>query len=71
MIANSCEFLQQFDDDPGPSSSQKGSVYDGCSRPIATATSTIENLQTQYKLKEGKLFGFYFVRLRRRRLSVR
>lgn len=43
------------------SSSQKGSIYDGCSRPIATATSTIENLQTQYKLKEGNPPGHQIV----------
>lgn len=50
-ISISC--VQPLDDDPGPSSSQKGSIYDGSSRPISTATSAIENLQTQYKLKEG------------------
>lgn len=54
-------YFQHLDEDPGPSSSQKGSVYDGASRPIATAASTIENLQTQYKLKEGESLSISYL----------
>ncbi|KAL6972489.1 TATA element modulatory factor 1 [Sarracenia purpurea var. burkii] len=44
------------DDEAGPSSSGKGSVYETSSpKPIASAASTIEHLQTQYKLKEGEV----------------
>ncbi|XP_065222799.1 TATA element modulatory factor isoform X2 [Planococcus citri] len=44
------------EDEAGPSSSGKGSVYETSSpKPIASAASTIEHLQTQYKLKEGEV----------------